>query len=92
MSACPLRNVQVKSKSSLVHVLLVTVCAQAEHAALVLRLVLSVAMSRSLTGGAAKPAANSPTNLEQIRQHYVGLLNLIMKETHKLESELQRLL
>lgn len=44
------------------------------------------------TGGAVDAAVISTSNLEQIQQHYVGLLNLIKKEMHDLKSELQRLI
>lgn len=56
------------------------------------RLVLSDAMLARHTGGAVDAAVISTLNLEQIQQHYVGLLNLIKKEMHDLKSELQRLI
>lgn len=49
-------------------------------------------MLARLTGGAVDAAVISTSNLEQIQQHYVGLLNLIKKEMHDLKSELQRLI
>lgn len=63
-----------------------------EYAALFHWLVLSDVMLARLTGGAVDAAVISTSNLEQIQQHYVGLLNLIKKEMHDLKSELQRLI
>lgn len=65
---------------------------RAKCAALFHRLVLSDAMLARHTGGAVDAAVISTSNLEQIQQHYVGLLNLIKKEMHDLKSELQRLI